>query len=341
MTANDQATKDQTPAAIPTSDSPVEKLAPVKKLHVVMNPVSGQNPMVPEKLQEMLELTGLQYKLYITRGDGDAERYAKEAVEAGADVVAAYGGDGTVMSVGTALMGSGVPLAILPAGTANVMSVELKVPQDLEGALLLATGENAAIRTIDIGKLNNDHCFLLRVGIGLEAETTINTPREEKKKLGRLAYFKSAIGAFFNASRVRYRVTIDGETHYITGVTCVICNSAAIGVADFAFAPEISVSDGFLDVVVLRGRDPRSLGSLVRSVLRSVRQEAKEDESIPHWKGKEVSIRASRKQGIGLDGEKMEIGYPVEATIVPNAIKVLVPIPPEEEGQVEPPVKPE
>lgn len=333
--------QDQTPAAIPTSDAPLETLAPVKKLHVVMNPVSGLNPVTPESVQEKLERTGLEYKLYITRGDGDAEKFAKEAVAAGADVVAAYGGDGTVMSVGTTLMGSGIPMAIIPAGTANVMSVELKVPQAFDDALALATGENAAIRTIDIGKLNNDHCFLLRVGVGLEAETTINTPREEKKKLGRLAYFKSGIAAFLNASRVRYRITIDGETHYITGVTCVICNSASLGIADFAFAPEISVSDGFLDVVVLRGRDPRSIGSFIRSVMRSVRREAKEDESIPHWKGKQVSIRASRIQGIGLDGEKLEIGYPLEATVVPEAIKVLVPIPPDEAARIEPPVKSE
>ncbi len=335
------ATKEQTPEAIPTHDAALEPLAPVKKLHVIMNPVSGQNPVVPEKIQEMLELTGLEYKLYITRGNGDAERFAKEAADAGADVVAAYGGDGTVMSVGSALMGTGIPLAILPAGTANVMSVELNVPQDLEGALLLARGENAAMRTIDIGRLNGDYNFLLRVGVGLEAETTINTPREEKKKLGRLAYFKSAISAFWNARRVRYRIAIDGETHYVTGVTCVICNSANIGVGNFAFAPEISVSDGYLDVVVLPGRDPGSLGSLVRSVIRSAQPDAKEDEAIPHWKGKEVSIRASRVQGIGLDGEKLEIGYPLEATVVPHAIKVVVPIPPDTQGQVQPPIEPE
>jgi diacylglycerol kinase (ATP) len=329
--------KEQTPADIPTSDAPLEKLEPVKKIHVVMNPVSGLNPVAPENFQEKLERTGLEFKLHVTRGDGDAEKFTKQAIEAGADVVAAYGGDGTVMSVGTALMGSGIPLAIIPGGTANVMSVELKVPQNVDGALALATGENAAIRTIDIGKLNDKHSFLLRVGIGLEAETTINTPREEKKKLGRIAYFKSAIGAFLNASRVRYHITIDGQTHNISGVTCVICNSASIGVADFAFAPEISVSDGFLDVVVLRGRDPRSLGSLVRSVIRSVRRQAKEDAAIPHWKGKKVSVRASQIQGIGLDGEKLEVGYPLEASIVPDAIKVIVPIQQEEQGQVTPP----
>ncbi|HEX2619807.1 MAG TPA: diacylglycerol kinase family protein [Phototrophicaceae bacterium] len=307
-----------------------------KKIHVIMNPVSGLNPVPPETIENLLKQASIEWQLTVTEPKSDIQQLVKQALKDGADVIAAYGGDGTVMAVGEALIGSDVPFAILPAGTANVMSVELGVPQNLEAALKLACGENAAVRVVDVGVINNQHHFLLRVGIGLEAAMTVNTPREEKKRLGRIAYFKSAALAFIRSKQVRYRITVDGKRHVAYGVSCVICNSGNIGIPNLALGPEMSISDGLLDVIVMPGTDPRSVWSMFRSAFRSLQHNARRDGSIPHWQGKQVTVSTRRKQDIGLDGELLKVRPPLTATIIPRAVNVVIPAPADSAAAVSP-----
>lgn len=244
----------------------------IRRIHVIMNPVSGLNPAPPEALEALLLKSGLHYQLHVTAKDGDAMAFAQAAIAAGADVVAAYGGDGTVMEVAHGLMDSSVPLAILPAGTANVMSVELGIPQTLEAALTLAFGNNAAVRAVDMGRVNEDRYFMLRVGIGLEADMTQKAEREEKKRWGKLAYIIATLRAIRDSRSARYKITIDGKRYRARGVSCVICNSGNVGLPNMSLAPEISPSDGLLDVIIFRGTDPGTIFSLFRSAFSTVFQ---------------------------------------------------------------------
>lgn len=298
-----------------------------KQIHILMNPVSGANPITPETMQDTLEAVyaplGITWTLTLTEPDSDVPALAKAAAEAGADVVAAYGGDGTVMDVARGLMETDIPVAILPAGTANVMSVELGVPQTLEAALTLASGESATVRAVDMGMVNNEHYFMLRVGLGLEAEMTVNTPREEKQRLGRLAYFKTAILSLINSNPVRYQLTIDGKQINARGITCVICNSGNVGVPNLSFAPGIDVSDGLFDVLVMRER--RTLLTVAWSTLRSVLPNAEKDGTLPHYTGREITVRTQPAQVIGIDGEHLEIPFPFTVKVIPKAAKVIVP----------------
>jgi diacylglycerol kinase (ATP) len=298
----------------------------IKKIHIIMNPVSGPNPAPPETIKGHLEKGDLDWELTITEKESKVPELARKAAEAGADVVAAYGGDGTVMEVAEGLMGTGVPLAILPAGTANVMSVELSIPGALESAMRLAAGENAALREVDMGCVNDKYHFMLRVGIGLEAALTQYTTREEKQRLGKIAYWKSAIAAWRNSQPARYFLTIDGQTFRARGVSCIICNSANVGIPNLALAPAISVSDGRLDVLVIPDKDPGALLTVLRNIFKSRSPEARRaDGIIPHWRAHEVTVRASRRQEIGLDGEAIPIPYPMTVKVLPQAIKVVVP----------------
>jgi diacylglycerol kinase family enzyme len=110
----------------------------VKRIYVVINPGSGQPKPVLHTLNSVFRAAGVDWEASVTQESGDGHRFAREALAAGADVVAAFGGDGTVMEVAGALMGEDVPVAILPGGTANVMSVELGIPNDLEAAARIA-----------------------------------------------------------------------------------------------------------------------------------------------------------------------------------------------------------
>jgi YegS/Rv2252/BmrU family lipid kinase len=289
----------------------------VKRVYVVINPDAGQDHPILATLNRAFRAADLDWDIGITKADGDAGRLAQAAVQAGYDVVAALGGDGTVADVASSLAGSQTPLAILPGGTANVMAVELGVPHDLALAMTLLTGEHR-VRNIDVGRLR-DRKFLLRVGLGLEASMVEGAERELKDRVGVLAYGVSAVQALREPVLSTYRIVLDGDVVEATGVGCVIANVGSLGQGQLTLSPDILVDDGLLDVVVLERADLASLLSLASSVLRGVPVEG-----LLHWQAREVTVMADPPQPIQVDGEIIEPG-PISAWIDPSALKVIVP----------------
>src|SRR5260221_11759577 len=160
-----------------------------KRIHVIVNPAAGKDTPILGTLNKVFADAGVDWDVYVTKKLGDAHRLAKEAVAANADAVAVNGGDGTVMEVASGLMNSNVPLAILPGGTANVMSVELAIPSDITEACALLVSDNVAtVRPVDMGEVG-EHTFMLRVGMGLEAAMVKKPDRDLKLRVGSVDYF--------------------------------------------------------------------------------------------------------------------------------------------------------
>jgi YegS/Rv2252/BmrU family lipid kinase len=298
----------------------------IRRIHIVVNPASGQDRPVLSILNDAFHPSGLDWEVRVTKEAGDAYRYAREALAAGVDAVGAYGGDGTVMEVASALVNTPVPLAIFPGGTANVMSVELGVPSDPAEACALVTGAPSSIRTIDVGEYGH-HIFLTRVGMGLESNVIEKTAREQKDRMGWLAYALNMMRELREPKVSDYRLTLDGKLIDTEGLICVIANSGIItpnsgvpGRTVLSFAPGISVSDGVLDVVVIRAGD---LGSLL-AVAASLVAGNEDAEPLLHWKAREVRVEADPPQTVQLDGEIID-QTPVSARILPSALRVIVP----------------
>src|ERR1700693_568815 len=110
---------------------------PFKQIYVIINPASGQDEPILNVLNSVLRPAEIKWDVFVTTEAGDARKYAQQAVAAGIDAVAVYGGDGTVTEAASGLIGSNMPLAILPGGTANVMSIELGIPGRLADAIAL------------------------------------------------------------------------------------------------------------------------------------------------------------------------------------------------------------
>jgi diacylglycerol kinase family enzyme len=170
----------------------------------------------------------VDWDISITKESGDAHPFAHEALAEGFDVVAAFGGDGTVMEVASALMGGDVPAAILPGSTANVMSTELGIPHDLTQACQLACGQNSTTKPVDMGRAGQ-RTFMLRVAMGLDADHVIGATREMKDRYGELAYTISALQQMKHLPMARYQLTLDGEAFEVEGVTCRVDNSGNFG----------------------------------------------------------------------------------------------------------------
>lgn len=291
----------------------------MRRVHVIINPISGQPTPVLYTLNKVFHRAGMEWDVSVTHTDGDACRAAKAAVAQGVDVVAVYGGDGTVLEAATGLVGTTTPLAILPGGTANVLSVELGIPQDLEAATRIACNAESLVRKVDMGQ-SGERFFIQRIGIGLDADKVNLATRELKQKYGRLAYALGWLHAARETPIARYTLRLDGQEAECEGVTCHIANSGSIGVPGLSLLPDISVSDGLLDVLVVR--DTR-IGSAL-SFARLAAGQPADPEAFHHWQVREVTVTADPPQRIHADGEMWE-STPVTVCILPGAVGILTP----------------
>ena len=192
----------------------------MRRVHIIANPAAGQGNFNIKELNSRFAAGNIDWEVFFTKKWGDAQIFARRALEEGVDVVVAYGGDGTVAEVGGALVGSGVPLGILPGGTANVMSIELGIPTDFGEACSVLCHEELTLRPVDVGKVD-DLFFLLRLSIGLEARMVEGADRTLKDRLGTLAYGLSALRALAAPEIIRFEFELDGQVISEEGIACV------------------------------------------------------------------------------------------------------------------------
>lgn len=311
-----------------SATSTAESTKSITPITLILNPASGVNRTALDAIQAYLDdLSDVQYTLHLTENQGDATRFAREGAAQGTQMVIGYGGDGTMAEIADGLRGTGVSFGILPGGTANVMTVELGIPQDLTAALDLIFKHPHQVREVDMGIIDQQP-FLLRAGIGYEAEVSATAERAAKKARGRLAYFENALNHLRKLRPVRYVITVDGQTHVTRGITCMICNSSNIGFPNLRLTHETDVSDGVLDVIVINSIRPGSILRLIWSILRSflpAQSRLNTQTVIDHWQGKNITVEMSRRQVIAYDGEYLKRAKRVSATIIPDALRIIVP----------------
>ena len=264
---------------------------------------------------------GIAWEASITHQPGDAIRFAKAAVKEGIDAIAVFGGDGTLMETISGMIGSEIPLIILPGGSANVMAGELDIPYDLKEACKLISHGPREIKTIDVGQFGKRY-FIVGISIGFSADLVKGADRQSKNRIGIFAYFFSAAAALKKLKLSQYHLKIDGQEHEIQGLTCIITNTKSLGFADISLNKDIDVSDGLLDIMVVR----KANLSMFKLVITTLIKGEKPDnfELVEHWQGKKISVSSSRAQVVQCDGEILE-KIPPHISIIPGAIKVLVP----------------
>lgn len=291
-----------------------------RRVAVILNPASGQGTPDLRLFNRIIHGAGYEWDIEITNDWGDGARLARRAAAEGAAIVAAYGGDGTVMDVATGLLGSDTPLAILPGGTGNALAKELNIPQDMVLACSLMVSQRACVRKIDLGRAN-DNLFLLRFGVGLEARIVRTADRSLKDRLGPLAYVTATVQAWNQAPISRYRLEFDGREENIEGLACMVANAGTLGIPGLNISPLVRIDDGLLDVFVIRRADLAELTSLAASVMGSKNPTI---DHLPHWQCKNLIIHADPQQGVEADGE--ELGQtPAKVSVVPGALKVIAP----------------
>lgn len=257
--------------------------------------------------------------LATTTGDRGAALTA-EALAAGARVVVAAGGDGTVRACAGAMAGTGVPLAVLPRGTANLLARTLRLPAALSAALTVVF--DGANRPVDLAETGSG-TFAAMAGIGLDAAVVAATPRLAKHRLGWLGY--AAAGAAHMAGRYhRFEVRLDGGPPLVRRARAVVVGNVGLLPGGFAILPDARVDDGLLDVGILAAGDPVGWALVAGRVLTASRRD---DRHLQRHQARLVTIRSDTILPRQVDGEILAPDCSLTVTVRPKALLVRVPRP--------------
>jgi len=234
--------------------------------------------------------------------------------------VVAVGGDGTVSSVAHALVGTEIPLGIVPAGTGNLVARELGIPLDVTAAVKLIAGPHR-LRKIDAMEIAG-RTYLLNAGVGINAEVIDRTSRLGKSLFGRSAYVGTAVWKVLQAKPQRLEITVDGETRTYEATDVLISNCGTLARVLHPNCPDIRADDGQVDVCIICMKMPLEYPwyylrkSLFPGHVNRIIHE------MPAKKS--VVVRSDATISVQADGDII-CTTPVTVTVQPNAVAVMVP----------------
>lgn len=285
-----------------------------KPIPVIINPASGKPQPVLHTINETFHAHNMSWIGHITYKFGDATQFAQQAVANGAEMVVVYGGDGTVLEVANGVMGSNIPIGILPGGTGNAVATELGISHKIEEAAeLICTSQNR--RMVDIAQVD-DQYYLLRAYTGVSKDQAAS--RQLKDKYHLLAYPMEVVKVLKHSPHAQYSITVDGKKMDVGAMTCFVNNLDSLGGVDIDLGT-ITPDDGLVDVIIV-SKNRHAIGEIVKYVGHL----GKTKTHAYHTQGKVVTVDADPPQTVWLDGEFYS-NTPVTIKVHPSAINIIVP----------------
>lgn len=308
--------------------------------HPLKTDVAGLRPVVDRYASE----NGWAATRWYETAEADAGiAAARQAVADGANVVLASGGDGTVRAVAEALRGSGVPLAVVPQGTGNLLARNLGLKLgDFDVAVRAAfLGEN---RPVDLGVIRitredeteDEHVFLVLAGMGLDARAISYTRSKLKKRLGWLAYVDAGVRTMIKDAPLRIQYSFDGSPAKPLTVYTVMIGNCGLMPGGVLLIPDAKLDDGLLDVVALRPLGPFSWlriwskltwenGVLRKSKAgRQVIDLVNDTRAVSYLRSRRFAVSVAHPEPIQLDGDDFGIALAASGSVDPGALVVRV-----------------
>ncbi|MFC7545869.1 diacylglycerol/lipid kinase family protein [Plantactinospora sp. GCM10030261] len=258
---------------------------------------------------------------YETTVEDPGKGQTRQAIEAGAEVVFACGGDGTVLSCVNSLVGTDVALAVLPSGTGNLLAANLGLSDDLAAGIQVAIERGK--RQLDVGELDGQY-FTVMAGMGFDAKMLADTSETTKRRIGWPAY---VMGAARHLRDRPMRLTIkidDGPPVRRRAKSVLVANVGRLQ-GGLRLLADAEPDDGLLDIAVL---SPRTIGHWVALGWAVARRR----ERVPRMqvlRGRRVEIRSTRAQPRELDGDVIDPGRTLNVRVRPEALWLCVPRPEE------------
>jgi diacylglycerol kinase family enzyme len=270
------------------------------------------------RCREAAQASGLAVEFFETSQDEQGLGLTRQAVAAGAGLVVAAGGDGTVRSCAHGLAGAPVPLAIVPLGTANLAARALGLPRRLDAALAVAFGGQQ--RRIDLAEADGMP-YAAMAGIGLDATVVGATPRLLKERFGWLGY-AAAGTARLAGPRHEFTVRLDGGPPLTRRARSVAVGNAGLLPGGFALLPDARLDDGVLDVGILAPASPAGWARVAYRVISGSRHD---DWRLERHRARRVEIQAHADLPREVDGEVISPGRTLTIEVRAAALLVRVP----------------
>lgn len=259
---------------------------------------------------EQLRAAGHRVRPHLTFEAGDAEHFAKQAVEDGASLVIAGGGDGTInevangmhaaLAAGVVAPNAVVRLGLLPLGTANDLASALEIPTEIPAAV--DTAVNGVSIAADVARVNG-RCFLNVSTGGFGAEATDEAPNGVKRALGPLAYMMTGVKKFAESSACQGRFMADGKPLFDGKFFLfAVGNSRRTGGGNF-LTPRADLSDGLLDVCIVKEMGKVEFAALMPEL------RAGNHLDNPHVLYKQVAslqLQSEAQLSVNADGEPVD-----------------------------------
>ncbi|HWG00706.1 MAG TPA: diacylglycerol kinase family protein [Trebonia sp.] len=264
---------------------------------------------------------GWTAELIVTEKAGAGVTAARDAVDRGAGLVVAVGGDGTVRGCAEALAGTPVPLAIVPLGTANLLARTLGVPALPGAALTVALAPAPAggtDRRIDLATADGEP-FTAMAGMGLDAAVVAAT--KFKHHLGWLAY--AMAGAAHLALRpATFTIRLDGGRPIVRPARSVVVGNSGLLPGGFVLLPDAAVDDGLLDVGILAPHGPLGWPRVAARVLTSSHVQ---DRNLERFQARTVEITTDATLPREIDGEAVAPGRALSVAVRRRVLTVRTP----------------
>ena len=282
------------------------------------------------KVAEVWQAADWQVCLRPTEYAGHATVLARQAAEAGHQLVIAAGGDGTLNEVANGVVHTKTAVALLPVGTGNSFARELGLPSPnliephklFEAAQQLLLGK---VYQMDVGQLNNGRYWLLWVGTGADGYVVEQIEPRSKlfKRLGRGGYAAKALLFLPGFTGMHGTVMVDGQSFTGDFLLINISNCRLFGGGEFVLNAEGVLDDGFLEVWLFRGSEWPTL-RLMRYILEMSLENHAEDPKVERVRGRAVEITAVPAIGFHADGEPLG-RTPLATVIHPRALRIVIP----------------
>ena len=288
-----------------------------KKIIFILNPISGtvSKAGIPGLIEERLDKEKFDCRIAETKYAGHATELAQQAARQGIDIVVAVGGDGTVNEVGRALVNTKTAMGILPCGSGNGLARHLNLPMNLKKCIDILN--DCDIHTLDYGLINR-HPFFCTCGMGFDA--FISMKFAEAGKRGPITYMQKILEEGLSYQPETYEIEDEEGTRRYKAFLVSAANASQYGNNAY-IAPQASMSDGLLDIIIM---EPFDLIEAPQVAIELFNNTLDKNLKIKTFRASHIHIHRKSEGIIHYDGDPVMADADVDISIVPKGINIIV-----------------
>lgn len=288
-----------------------------KTILFIINPISGTaaKDHLPDEIARWLDAERFDSSIRLTERAGHARELARDAAARGVDVVVAVGGDGTVNEVASALVHTPTALGIIPCGSGNGLARHLLLPMNARKCIEIIN--RCEVHELDYGVIN-DHPFFCTCGMGFDAFVSLKFA--ETGKRGPITYIQKVLEEGVRYKPETYEICSDGDTasHKAFLISCA--NASQYGNNAY-IAPQASMSDGLMDVIIM---EPFDMVEAPQIAIDMFSKTLDKSSKIKTFQTKHLHIHRSQPGVIHYDGDPVMTGEDIDIHLEERGIRIIV-----------------